>query len=121
MFRQRPMRLAGDGLKLKLYIEGSDISAGILTGTYTAAETGNASAWRYQIGSGDFSGAVKYANATCYVLWDDAGMMQGYAPAVSGDLHVTNNGNDNYTLEFSFKDDAGHTWDGKWTGDIDVR
>ena len=113
--------LAGDGLKLKLYIEGSDISAGILTGTYTAAETGNASAWRYQIGSGDFSGAVKYANATCYVLWDDAGMMQGYAPAVSGDLHVTNNGNDNYTLEFSFKDDAGHTWDGKWTGDIDVR
>ena len=113
--------LAGDGLKLKLYIEGKDINAGILTGTYTAAETGNASAWRYQIGSGDFSGAVKYANATCYVLWDDAGMMQGYAPAVSGDLHVTNNGNDNYTLEFSFKDDAGHTWDVKWTGDIDVR
>ena len=40
------------------------------------------------------------------------------APATDGDLIISYNDDGTYTLEFSFLDDMGHTWDGEWTGYI---
>ena len=50
--------------------------------------------------------------------FDAQGYVSEFAPAMDGDLEVTNHGDGTYTLKFSFLDDLGHTWDGEWTGAI---
>ena len=41
-----------------------------------------------------------------------------YAPAMSGDLDIVNNGDGTYEFTFSFLDDKGHTWSGHWSGNV---
>ena len=52
--------------------------------------------------------------------FDGEGNAQAVAPAVSGDLNITNNGDGTYDFSFAFMDDCGNTWDGHWTGALQM-
>ena len=51
--------------------------------------------------------------------FNENGNPTSYAPAVSGDLNITNNGDGTYHISFEFLDDKGNTWDGEWSGSFD--
>ena len=48
--------------------------------------------------------------------FNENGNPTSYAPAVSGDMNITNNGDGTYHIQFEFLDDKGNTWDGEWSG-----
>ncbi len=106
----------GDGMQIDLVAEGLDFSAGIPTGTYTA------SSYPYpgEYAAGYMDGY--YLTGVWYYGYADDGAGDVYisnmAPATSGDLNITNNGNDSYTISFEFLDDNGNTWDGTWEGTL---
>lgn len=114
--------VAGDGLRLDVKVEGSYFDGGILTGTYTAADNSdNASAWNYIKGYANvYSWGDVDVYGTSYIGYDAQGEIVNMAPATSGDLKITNNGGDNYTISFSFQDDRGNIWDGQWSGALTV-
>lgn len=106
----------GDGMQIDLVAEGLDFSAGIPTGKYTA------SSYPYpgEYAAGYMNGY--YLTGVWYYGYADDGAGDVYisnmAPATSGDLNITNNGNDSYTISFEFLDDNGNTWDGTWEGTL---
>lgn len=108
----------GDGLQIDLVAEGLDFSAGIPTGTYTAASSYDPNPGEYAAGYMD----GYYLTGVWYYGYADDGAGDVYisnmAPATSGDLNITNNGNDSYTISFEFLDDNGNTWDGTWEGTL---
>lgn len=57
----------------------------------------------------------------CYVKWVDGGEAGG-APATEGTLTITDNGNNNYTIEYEMKDDAQpkNTVKATWTGEMKI-
>lgn len=91
----------------------ADPEKGIPTGTYTAAESIDLAPWRYlkgQVVDGQLIGTAYMGD------FNENGNATSYAPAVSGDLNITNNGDGTYHIQFEFLDDKGNTWDGDWTG-----
>lgn len=108
----------GDGLQIDLVAEGLDFSAGIPTGTYTAASSYYPNPGEYTAGYIDGN----YLTGVWYYGYADDGAggvyISNMAPATSGDLNITNNGNDSYTISFEFLDDNGNTWDGTWEGTL---
>lgn len=93
---------------------------GIPSGTYTvASDSENPEPFQYlpgyqnSVGQGLLSG-------TYYVGGYEAGYISICAPAVDGDLHITNHGDGTYSFEFSFLDDKGNVWDGEWTGEMGI-
>ncbi len=113
MINIEPSGDTGDALAVDFAVEGLDYSAGIPTGTYTAAATQYPEPGEYLVGyeNGGYLYGTWYLN---YV----AGELAGYAPAISGDLNITNNGDGTYELSFSLVDDLGYTWSGSWSGTI---
>ena len=113
MINIEPSGDTGDALAVDFAVEGLDYSAGIPTGTYTAAATEYPEPGEYLVGyeNGGYLYGTWYLN---YV----AGELAGYAPAISGDLNITNNGDGTYELSFSHVDDLGYTWSGSWSGTI---
>lgn len=88
---------------------------GFPTGTYTAAESQDLAPWRYM------KGAVvdRQLLGTAYMgNFNEDGRPTSYAPAVSGDMNITNNGDGTYHIWFEFLDDKGNTWDGDWSGPL---
>lgn len=69
--------------------------------------------YQSQLGQGVLSG-TRYVGA-----WE-AGFISRCAPAVGGELEITNHGDGTYTIKFAFLDDLGNTWDGEWTGAMSV-
>ena len=111
----------GDGLIIDLNAEKLGYDAGIPAGTYTAGaedfpEPAYPEVGEYRRGFLSYAGKPQ---GTCYV-GDLDGMRNPseMAPATDGDLIISYNDDGTYTLEFSFLDDMGHTWDGEWTGYI---
>ncbi|HIZ86658.1 MAG TPA: hypothetical protein IAC03_00635 [Candidatus Coprenecus pullistercoris] len=106
------------GLQIELVSNTSSISEGIATGTYKAA-LGFPSPGEYLTGTLDYWGSFIGTN---FLENHDGTGFNSYAPAVSGDLNITNNGNNNYTISFDFLDDKGNTWryEGEWTGTLPV-
>lgn len=108
----------GDGAYIDLYCNLGSFEAGIPSGTYKASENasneggympGSISSYGYQVGSQ-------------YFLWtNNSYTIDKAAPATSGDLIITNNGDGTYRIQFEFLDDKGHTWSGDWSGTIDTR
>ena len=44
--------------------------------------------------------------------------VDGFAPAVDGDIVVTNNGDGTYDISFECTDDIGNVWSGSWSGEV---
>lgn len=107
-----------DGILIEIQTVTEEFSDGILTGTYKPAENEYLFAGEYLPGQMTYMGEL---NGTNYIgEFGDDGLVYAFAPAVSGDLNITNNGNGSYTFSFSFLDDKGNTWDGSWTGELDM-
>lgn len=112
----------GDGMQIDLVAERLGFDAGIPSGTYTAGgdnypEPAYPEIGEYRRGflSNGFLSGTGYMGG-----FDGMGHASELAPATSGDLVVTAHGDGTYTLEFSFLDDKGNTWDGEWTGVIQL-
>ena len=108
-----PASGVGDALTVDFVVDGLDYSAGIPTGTYKAAATDYPEPGEYL--TGFESGGYLYG--TLYLDYVSEGIA-GCAPAISGDLNITNNSDGTYELSFSHMDDLGHTWSGSWAGTI---
>lgn len=110
--------ITGDGLQIDMVSTTVDIySDGVPTGTYVASPTMYPEAGEYLTGYTDYTSIY----GTNFVGGFDAeGYVSEFAPATEGDLNITNHGDGTYTISFSFLDDMGHTWDGEWTGEIDL-
>lgn len=106
----------GEAVYFELVANSLDYKAGIPSGTYVAGsqtpEPGEyIPGYQSEVGQGVLSG-------TYYVGAYEAGYISHCAPAVSGDLNITNHGDGTYDISFSFLDDLGHTWDGEWSGEL---
>lgn len=106
---------AMDVVQLELITEEVDFNAGLASAVYTpSVDPVNPAPGEYVTGylDGDYLMGTNYMETL-------EGLIVGCAPAVSGDLSITNNGDDTYTISFAFTDDLGHVWDGEWTGVLD--
>ena len=106
---------AMDVVQLELITEEVDFNAGLTSAVYTpSVDPVNPAPGEYVTGylDGDYLMGTNYMETL-------EGLIVGCAPAVSGDLSITNNGDDTYTISFAFTDDLGHVWDGGWTGVLD--
>lgn len=106
---------ATDVVQLELITEEVDFNAGLASAVYTpSVDPVNPAPGEYVTGylDGDYLMGTNYMDTL-------EGLIVGCAPAVSGDLSITNNGDDTYTISFAFTDDLGHVWDGEWTGVLD--
>ena len=107
-----------DGLQAEIVSEGLDFGSGITSGTYKAsASTSTIYPGEYLTGYMDGS----YLYGTNFVGGFSAdGYVTQFAPATSGDFIITNHGDGTYTFEFEFIDDKNNTWDGTWTGTLEL-
>lgn len=106
---------AMDVVQLELITEEVDFNAGLTSAVYTpSVDPVNPAPGEYVTGylDGDYLMGTNYMETL-------EGLIVGCAPAVSGNLSITNNGDDTYTISFAFTDDLGHVWDGEWTGILD--
>lgn len=107
----------GDGVMLDLVSTPASLSDGIPSGTYTASTS-------YATAPGEYTTGAKYGNTpagTMYLGGIKDNTATEFAPAKSGDLVITNHGDGSYTISFRFVDDKDHTWDGEWTGKLDLK
>lgn len=103
----------GDGVQLEIMTESLDYNAELSTAVYKpSADRKNPKAGEYVIGYLEDS----YLMGTNYMASDGGDYLSAYAPAIDGDLNITNNADGTYTVSFAFTDDLGHIWDGEWTG-----
>ena len=94
----------GDGLQLDLL--SNDVGSYELSGEYVISKS--------------------QEKFTAYPGYENGGYMEGcwyfnadfsqYAPLVSGDIYITNNGDTTFTIEVDAFDDAGNKIYGTWTG-----
>ena len=107
-----------DGVQIELVTSGDGVEDGIPDGTYTASMSAVPSAGEFMTGS--MTDGIVFG--TNYVGdFTEQGLADSFAPATAGRLDVTGHGDGTCTFEFSFLDDKGNTWDGKWTGTLSVR
>lgn len=106
-----------DGFIADFVSAAGDMSDGIPSGTYTASASGYPVPGEYLQGylSGSNLGGTMYIGG-----FTEEGYVSAFAPATSGDMIITNNGDGTYTFAFSFVDDLGYNWDGEWTGSIAI-
>lgn len=106
----------GESVSFDIVCNSMDYQAGISSGTYTVAEDPEApKPGEFVPGSRSEMG-MNVLSGTYYVGGYENGYVSIAAPAVGGELEVTNHGDGTYTLKFAFKDGMGHIWDGEWTG-----
>lgn len=108
--------VTGDGLLVELVSSSLDFESGIPTGVYFASQGTFPSPGEYLPGYSDINGI----GGTMYIggFSEDGKSVSKLAPAIFGKLEITNNGNNSYTVAFTFADDLFNTWDGEWTGEI---
>ena len=76
--------------------------------------------------SGEYTITTELGAFTAYCGWDNYGYMEGcwyykadltqYAPLMSGNVTITNNGDTTFTIEVNAYDDRGNNITGSWTG-----
>lgn len=109
--------ITGDGLQVDLVTSSQNFADGIASGVYKAAAGAFPEEGEYLPGYADGNSL----GGTMYVGGFDAdGYVSEFAPAMSGDLAVTNNGDGTYAISFSFTDDRGNVVDGEWEGAMAV-
>lgn len=102
----------GDGIFIELYATAAD-GAKFPTGTFNEAPD----IWS---STGFYPGKVSYGmpQGTMYYKYANGWKSGEWAPAITGELTIADNGDDTHTFTFSFVDDEGHTWSGTWTGTV---
>lgn len=121
-FEQNPDKVLTDGtgeyVSFDIVCSSMDYKAGISSGTYTVAENPEApKPGEFIPGTRSTTGMNTLAG-TFYTGGYEDGYVNIAAPAVGGELEVTNHGDGTYTLKFAFEDGMGHIWDGEWTGSL---
>ena len=113
-----PSTVPGDGVTVELVAVDDGFEAGIPSGTYVSAGEG-------EPGPGEYiPGYVEdgYIYGTSYVHYrsmdSEGASVDGLAPAVDGDIMVTNNGDGTYDISFECTDDIGNVWSGSWSGEV---
>lgn len=102
-----------DGFQTYISSKARWFSEGITTDVYTPCPTKNLWTAEYLRGYRNNGLLV----GTWYMSdFDAEGLPHLYAPAESGDLHITNHGDGSYTFKFDFGDGLNHLWSGEWTG-----
>ncbi len=119
---QDPDKVLTDGPQEAVYFElvssSMDYQAGVASGIYKVAEDPAApKPGEYIPGTRSTTG-MNTLSGTYYTGGYEDGYVSIAAPAVGGDLEVTNHGDGTYTLKFAFDDGMGNVWDGEWTGEI---
>lgn len=110
------LTVGSDGLLIDLVSDpGVD---GMASGTYKVSASGYPGIGEYIKGymAGSSIGGTTFVGG-----FTADGYVTAYAPATSGDLVITDDGNGNYHISFSFVDDLGNVWDGEWSGEIAVQ
>lgn len=105
-----------DGIIAEIQANTEEFSEGLGSGTYVPSPNDYLMPGEYYPGQMSYAGELSGTN----FLGDfgSQGVVTAYAPATSGNLDITDNGDGTYTFSFSFLDDKGHTWDGLWTGQL---
>lgn len=106
-----------DRLFLDIVSEDVSLSDGIPSGTYSASLEESPKPGEYipgyLINRYDLGG-------TLYLSGIGEDIPNMYAPAKSGNAIITNHGDGTYTISFEFIDDKGHTFNGEWTGVLNL-
>lgn len=105
----------GDGMGIEIVAEGLEFTDGIAGVYEPEAASDRPVPGKYIIGDKD-SGNLTGVNYIEY----ESGIVVGCAPAVSGDMEITDNGDGTYTISFDFVDDRGYAWDGQWSGAVNM-
>lgn len=102
----------GDGIYIELYARAEN-GATLPTGTFNEEP-------QVPMSSGFYPGSVAngYPRGTMYYKYKNGGKSGDYAPAITGELTIADNGDETYTFTFAFVDDKGYTWSGEWTGTV---
>lgn len=121
-FEQDPDTWVTQGTGEKVYFEiitASDTyNAGLATGKYVAAkDPANPKAGEFIPGTR--AAGLNLLRGTYYVGAYEEGYVSHSAPAVGGELDVTNHGDGTYTIKFNFEDGKDHNWYGEWKGKFD--
>ena len=121
-FEQNPDKFLTDGTGEAVYFDivssSMDFNAGPASGTYKAAVDPSAPKPGEYVPGSRTSGGMNLIDGTYYTGAYEDGYVSVAAPAVSGDLNITNHGDGTFTLSFAFDDGMGHIWDGEWTGEL---
>lgn len=108
----------GEEVHFALITNSLEFEDEILSGTYTVAKDPESpQPGEFLPGTRSVTG-MNTLSGTYYVGGYEGGYVNIAAPAVDGELNVTNHGDGTYTIEFEFLDDRGNTWDGNWTGEL---
>lgn len=121
-FEQNPDKFMTDGTGEAVYFDivssSMDFNAGPSTGVYKSAADPEAPKPGEYVPGYRTSTGMNTLQGTYYTGAYEDGYVSVAAPAVSGDLNITNHGDGTFTLSFVFDDGMGHTWDGEWTGEL---
>ena len=124
-FEQNPDEtIVKEGVGEEVYLEfvtsRTEYDKEIPSGTYKAPEDiDNPKAGEFIAGYQSLAGHGVLSGTRYVGSWDN-GYVGICAPAIDGELVVTNHGDGTYTFQFEFIDDRGNTWDGEWTGAVNV-
>lgn len=104
-----------DGFQTDFVVTGTSFADGITSGSYTAAAGNYPAPGEYLTGymDGNSLGGTMYIGG-----FNSDGHVTQYAPATSGTMQITNNGDGTYRIVMDFVDDKGNNWDGEWEGTI---
>lgn len=106
-----------DGFMTEVVCSSTTFANGITSGIYSPSSEYSLYPGEYATGymaSGSIYG-TNYLGG-----FDDMGYVSQFAPAISGDMNIVQNDDGTYTISFAFLDDKGNTWDGEWSGAMDV-
>lgn len=118
IIRLEPEDKAGDAFIAHVACRNNGYEPGIATGEYNVSAGGaGAYLWPQEYLQG-YIGSDGY-HGTWYIRSsDNDGEITSQAPAISGPINITANGDGTYDISFSITDDKGHTWSGEWSGSI---
>lgn len=117
---------SGDSFQADFVGTSLDFEEGIPTGTYTvAAAEVNAGIRHGKIYPGEYlkgyyDQASSALGGTIYLGITDGYIINDVAPAIEGEMKITNHGDGTYTVSLDFIDDHGNNWGGEWTGEISL-
>ncbi|WP_300110357.1 hypothetical protein [uncultured Alistipes sp.] len=107
-----------DGFLAEIVTDPGKFEDGIPSGTYKPASGSYPKPGEYSIGrmnnSLTLDGTVYVGNFT------EEGTPRSYAPAITGDLVIVNKGDGTYDISFKFGDDSENTWNGSWSGKMEM-